>query len=392
MPRVPGAKNIFRKIMIADGSVWPFPAEFVERMEQAGHDANSIRKYVDAYVTTKLIPAGWNQEKLYANKSAIVEQFRKVAIPTVPGGTTKITAETAEKANDSKMVTDADTYYGFKRIKGNANAAKCDHKYIDNHGYKDAMSRIIIDNEYAVLALGPSGTGKTEGFRAIAEEMGVELVRFNMNIRTEPEDLEGRWIPLDEAGKFMFKDGPLLEAMIEGKFLLVDEVNASKASVMMMFHAILEHGHEYRVAGDKGNRVIKPHENFRIAFSANPATYAGTSEFNPAFLSRCIIFQFDYPTPATEIKIISSVYPELDRKLVETLCKFAQDARANVKKNPECMVTVNTRDVLKASRLIARMNFKPREAVQLAVLNGAAELDQDTHKALTGLANAIFTA
>lgn len=391
MPRIPGAKNLLKQVVLPNGDKWPFPAEYIERMEAAGFDEMAIRKVVGQIIEKEFKPKKWNQETIFANKTALVEKFKQLPIPQ-RGGVAPVenTAPAQEQQQAAKFLTDNDHYYNFVRIKNNAHAAKMDHKYIDNHGYIDAVSRIVVDNEYAVLLMGPSGTGKTELMRHIAAQMGLELVRFNMNVRTEPEDLEGRWVPTDEVGKFVFKDGPLVEAMIEGKMLLVDEVNASKASVMMMFHAILEHGHEYRVSGDKGNRVITPHQNFRIAFTANPASYAGTSEFNPAFLSRCIVFNFEYPKPSTESSILSEVYPNLDKELRQLLCKFAENSRKHLKQNPETQVTVNTRDLLKAARLVNNLGFTPRHAVELSILNGAKEIDESTYQALASLADAQF--
>jgi midasin len=91
---------------------------------------------------------------------------------------------------------------------------------------KDLL-RAIAGTELPVLLEGPTSAGKTSMIRHVAETVGYKCIRINNHEHTEIEEYIGNYFP-DKAGKLVFREGPLVTAVREGYWLILDELNLAK--------------------------------------------------------------------------------------------------------------------------------------------------------------------
>ena len=75
---------------------------------------------------------------------------------------------------------------------------------------------------YPVFITGLSGNGKTMGVTQSCAENRRELIRVNITIETDEDDLLGGYRLKD--GQTVWQNGPFIEAMERGALLLLDEV------------------------------------------------------------------------------------------------------------------------------------------------------------------------
>ena len=67
-------------------------------------------------------------------------------------------------------------------------------------------------------------------------------MRLNLSGATDVSEFVGRFVPDEtrEGNGWKWEDGPVVKAMIEGYWLILDELNLAEASVLERLNSILE--------------------------------------------------------------------------------------------------------------------------------------------------------
>ena len=170
----------------------------------------------------------------------------------------------------------------------------------------DLKSIIKSGMFYPVFITGLSGNGKTLGVTQACAENRRELIRVNVTIETDEDDLIGGY-RLRE-GQTVWQNGPVIEAMERGAILLLDEIDLASNKIMCL-QPILEGS---GIFVKKINKYIKPKTGFNVIATANTkgqgsedGKYIGTNVLNEAFLERFpITFEQKYPSVKIEEKIL----------------------------------------------------------------------------------------
>ena len=95
----------------------------------------------------------------------------------------------------------------------------------------------------------------------LAAVSGHKVVRINNHQHTDPDEYIGTYSP-DQTGKLVFKRGLLVEAMVKGCWLILDELNLARSEILEALNRLLDDNRELYVP--EINQVIKPHPDFRI--------------------------------------------------------------------------------------------------------------------------------
>ena len=86
------------------------------------------------------------------------------------------------------------------------------------------LLRVVSHSEYPILLEGPTSCGKTAVVQFLGQITGNKVVRINNHQHTDLEEYIGTYCP-DQKGKLVFKEGLLVEAMRNGYWLILDELN-----------------------------------------------------------------------------------------------------------------------------------------------------------------------
>jgi len=235
--------------------------------------------------------------------------------PTVIGKMEKAyQAPAALPAIEQNLIPDKDdTFVKF----GNFNDIK-----------KIIQSRIF----YPAFITGLSGNGKTFSVEQACAQLKRELVRVNITIETDEDDLIGGFRLVN--GETVWHNGPVIEALERGAVLLLDEVDLASNKILCL-QSILE---GKGVFLKKIGRFVKPAAGFNVIATANTkgkgsddGRFIGTNVLNEAFLERFpVTFEQSYPVPATEQKILEAVALELgvdDKDFCKRLVDWADIIR-----------------------------------------------------------------
>ena len=182
-----------------------------------------------------------------------------------------------------------------------------DPLYVQFGNYKDIKSVIKSGIFFPLFITGLSGNGKTHSVEQVCASLGRDLVRVNVTIETDTDDLVGGFRLVN--GDTVFHEGPVIEAMRRGAILLLDEIDLASNKILCL-QSILE-GKGYFVK--KTNEMVYPAPGFNIVATANTkgrgsdtGKFIGANVLNEAFLERfSVTFEQEYPTPAIESKILT---------------------------------------------------------------------------------------
>lgn len=246
---------------------------------------------------------------------------------------------------------------------------KKDPNFVPFGNYSDLEQIIKSAIFYPSYISGPTGNGKSTMIEQICAKHKRPLIRVNLNMMTDEEQLIGS--KTLEDGNVEIVEGPVLIAMRTGTALLLDEIDAGSANTLLCLQPILE-GKPYYFK--LKNEIIVPAAGFNIFATANTkgkgsddGRYIGTNVLNEAFLERfAVTFEQEYPAAKVESKIVSNLMKSFqceDEEFADTLVKWA-DAIRRTFADGGVDETITTRRMVHIVRAFAI--FKDRQkAVEL---------------------------
>ena len=183
---------------------------------------------------------------------------------------------------------------------------------------------------YPVFITGMSGNGKTFGVEQACAETGRELIRVNITVETDEDDLIGGFRLVN--GQTVWHNGAVIEALERGAILLLDEIDLASNKIMCIQSILEGKGVFLKKIGE----YVKPKEGFNVIATANTkgkgsddGRFIGTNVLNEAFLERFpITFEQEYPSVKTEIKILTALSEQLKIPMIgehETFIKHLCD-------------------------------------------------------------------
>ncbi|XP_044750466.1 midasin [Coccinella septempunctata] len=174
----------------------------------------------------------------------------------------------------------------------------------------------------AILLEGSPGVGKTSLVTALAEFSGHKIYRINLSDQTDISDLFGADLPVEggTGGQFSWKDGPLLQALKQGHWILLDELNLASQSVLEGLNACLDHRGEIFIP--ELGKTFHVKEGTRFFAAQNPLKQGGSRRGLPqSFLNRFIQVYIDTLTSKDLHFILTKQFPKIP---VETITKMIE--------------------------------------------------------------------
>ena len=204
-----------------------------------------------------------------------------------------------------------------------------DDSFVSFGNFSDIKKIIQSKQFYPVFVTGLSGNGKTFGVEQACAQLKRELIRVNITIETDEDDLIGGFRLVN--GETVWHNGPVIEALRRGAILLLDEIDLASNKILCL-QSVLEGKGVYL---KKTGEYVVPTAGFNVFATANTkgkgsddGRFIGTNVLNEAFLERFpITFEQEYPSEKTEVKIISKALDGKDDDFAEKLVKWAQVIR-----------------------------------------------------------------
>ena len=211
-----------------------------------------------------------------------------------------------------------------------------DKDFVSFGNFSDVKNVITSKKFYPVFITGLSGNGKTLAVTQACAVAKREMIRVNITIETDEDDLLGGYRLRN--GETVWQNGPVIEAMERGAVLLLDEIDLASNKIMCL-QPILEGSGIYV---KKINKFVQPKLGFNVIATANTkgqgsddGKFIGTNVLNEAFLERFpITFEQQYPAAKTEQKIVATKLKSAgksDEKFATNLVTWADVIRKTYK-------------------------------------------------------------
>ena len=121
-----------------------------------------------------------------------------------------------------------------------------DASFVVTHSTGENLKKVGagINSGKPVLVTGPSASGKTSLVRHSARLMGKEpsMVTLHLNEQTDAKLLLGTYTSEGTPGSFTWQPGILTRAVLEGRWIFIENVNRTPAEVMSILLPLLERG------------------------------------------------------------------------------------------------------------------------------------------------------
>lgn len=232
-----------------------------------------------------------------------------------------------------------------------------------------------------VLLKGPTGCGKTRFVEHMAWKLGRPLITVSCHDDLTTADLIGRYLIVGD--ETVWVDGPLAAAVRAGAICYLDEIVEARKDTTVVIHPLADARRVLNI--DKHGEQVEAPPEFMLVISYNPGYQSVLKEIKPSTRQRFIAFDFDYPSPNVEAKIVATeggVSEEIAQKLVKLGHMTRNLKGAGLDEG------ASTRLLVHAAQLIAA-GVSPKAACSAAVARSLSD-DPDMTASLQDLVNAIF--
>lgn len=179
-----------------------------------------------------------------------------------------------------------------------------------------------------ILLEGSPGVGKTSLISALANIAGYHLCRINLSDQTDLIDLFGSDLPVENGspGEFAWKDAEFLQALQQGHWVLLDEMNLAPQAVLEGLNAVLDHRGEAHIP--ELGRSFTRHPSFRVFAAQNPLHQGGGRKGLPrSFLDRFTKVHVEELTPDDMLVVCREQFKDCDERVLRAMITF--NARLN---------------------------------------------------------------
>ena len=227
-------------------------------------------------------------------------------------GKWNLTAQEIERAYQAPSAISKESYTPEK-----------DDSYVPFGNFGNLRKVISSNQFYPIFITGLSGNGKTMSVEQACATTKRELIRVNITIETDEDDLIGGFRLVN--GDTVWHNGPVVEALERGAVLLLDEIDLASNKILCLQSVLEGKG----VFLKKIGKYVQPTKGFNVIATANTkgkgsddGRFIGTNILNEAFLERFpVTFEQEYPSAAIETKILLN--SGCDQEFADMLIKWA---------------------------------------------------------------------
>jgi midasin len=193
------------------------------------------------------------------------------------------------------------------------------------------LVRATSTRRFPVLVQGPTSSGKTSMIEYLAKFSGNKFVRINNHEHTDLQEYLGTYVSGSD-GQLRFQEGLLIQALRQGHWIVLDELNLAPTDVLEALNRLLDDNRELLIP--ETQEIVRPHENFMLFATQNPpGLYGGRKTLSRAFRNRFLELHFD-DIPEDELDFIlekrsQKVAPSDCRRIVSVYKELSRLRQSN---------------------------------------------------------------
>lgn len=236
----------------------------------------------------------------------------------------------------------------------------------------DAITALSMGKN--VLLKGPTGSGKTRFAETLSNLFNQPMFNVNCSVDLDAESLMG-FKTLDYDGDKQIIDfvpGPVTNAMKNGTFLYIDEINMAKPETLPLINGVLDY--RRTITNPFTEEIITAEEDFGMIAAINEG-YVGTVPLNEALKNRFVVIDIPYLQGELLKKLIQDTSRLDEERTTDLFVQLSGDLIQAVTQGKLAEDAASIRALIDACDLSAMI--PPKRAIQRAI---ADKLDEDREK------------
>ena len=207
-----------------------------------------------------------------------------------------------------------------------------------------------------IMMTGPAGCGKTMAAKSLTNSLNRPHFYFNLGATQDPRaSLIGNTHFNKDDGTF-FSEALFVKAIqTEDAIILLDELSRAHPEAHNILMTVLDEGQRYlRLDEADGSPTIKVAKGVTFVATANIGNeYTSTRVMDRALIDRFIIVEMDVLGLEEEFELLSTLYPLVDKKSLESVAAIVNDTRKELQgEMPRLSTHISTRSSVEMASLI----------------------------------------
>ncbi|WP_156288621.1 AAA family ATPase [Oceanobacillus salinisoli] len=254
------------------------------------------------------------------------------------------------------------------------------NELIRQGGYMPPNIELLIDAITAlsmgknILLKGPTGAGKTKFAETLSNLFDQPMFSVNCSVDLDAESLLGfkTLAYEDEKQVIEFVPGPVINAMTNGTFLYIDEINMAKPETLPLINGVLDY--RRTITNPFTNDIVTAKEDFGVIAAINEG-YIGTVPLNEALKNRFVVIEVPYIEGEQLKNLIQSNTKLTDETTINLFVKLSADLIQAVYQGKLSEDAASIRALLDACDL--SVIIPPKRAIKRSIID---KLDEDRER------------
>ncbi|MFD2762134.1 ATP-binding protein [Lentibacillus juripiscarius] len=244
----------------------------------------------------------------------------------------------------------------------------------DNEMLIDAITALSMGKN--VLLKGPTGSGKTRFAETLSNLFNQSMFNVNCSVDLDAESLMGFKTLAYEGDKQVieFVPGPVTNAMKNGTFLYIDEINMAKPETLPLINGVLDY--RRTITNPFTEEIITAKHGFGVVAAINEG-YVGTVPLNEALKNRFVVIDIPYLQGEQLKRLLQNESRLNDENTIGLFVRLSGDLIQAVAQGKLSEDAASIRALLDACDLSSMV--PPKRAIRRAI---ADKLDEDREKTL----------
>lgn len=236
----------------------------------------------------------------------------------------------------------------------------------------DAITALSMGKN--ILLKGPTGAGKTKFAETLSYLFNQPMFSVNCSVDLDAESLLGfkTLVHKEDKQVIEFVPGPVINAMNNGHFLYIDEINMAKPETLPLINGVLDY--RRTITNPFTNEMITAKEGFTVIAAINEG-YIGTVPLNEALKNRFVVLEVPYIEGEQLKQLIQTNTKLTDEKLIDLFVRLSSDLIRAVHQGKLSEDAASIRALLDACDL--SVLIPPKRAILRSIVD---KLDEDREK------------
>lgn len=247
----------------------------------------------------------------------------------------------------------------------------------------DAITALTMGKN--ILLKGPTGSGKTKFAETLSKLFQQPMFSVNCSVDLDAESLLGfkTLAYKDDKQVIEFVPGPVTNAMKDGSFLYIDEINMAKPETLPLINGVLDY--RRTITNPFTNEIITAKDGFGVIAAINEG-YIGTVPLNEALKNRFIVIEVPYIEGEQLKQLITATTQLADEAIIHLFVKLSNDLITAVYQGKLPEEAASIRALLDACDLSTLI--PPTRAIQRSISD---KLDEEREREIVkNLAETLF--